>query len=172
MSIAATFRVGDKVSVPLPVGRVYGTVIEDRGPLGVARRHLFKVAVPNDPYEQEEFLVSDEEIQHLEPHEEAELQQTISHAGMVDFLVHGGLISILQRNSPEPVWLRRNSFGNVTYTFVAGYSGTGGQPAPRNALLGEKIIAVKKPEVIDFMRSLGLPDAMAETVVAKVGIAN
>ncbi len=138
---AATFKVGDKVWIPLAVGRACGTIIEDRGPLGVSGQRSFRVSVPNDPYVADEFLVQEGEIQHLDDKDQAQMRVKLSADAIEDFLISGGLISILHHNSPERVWLRPDSQGNLTYTFIEGYSATGGQPAPRWALHGEKVFA-------------------------------
>jgi len=172
-SVTGQFQVGEKVWVPLAVGRAIGTIIEDRGPLGVSGQHLFRVSVPNDPYTPEEFLVQEDEISQLDDADQEQLQIQLSADAVMEYLIHGGLVSILQRNSPKPVWLRRGLQGNVTFTFIEGYSATGGKAAPRNALRGEKVFAAQntKNEVIEFIKSFGLDSTQARHVVSAVGTA-
>lgn len=164
-----SIEVGDIVWVPLAVGRAYGTVVEDRGPLGVGGKRLFKVSVPSDPYEPETFTVGEDEVRRLSEMERRELSDRLSPDAVKRFLVQGGLLAILVRNSNRPVWLRRDTLGNVTLTFVEGYSTTGGAIPPTNSLRGERIAAPKKKRVIDFLQSFGLSPEDAADVVAKMG---
>jgi len=167
----ADFRIGDKVWVPVPTGRACGTVIEDRGHLGREGLRLFHVSVPNHPFSADVFLVAEDEIDHVTEDEQAAFQARLDPEAIKDFLVHGGLISILVRNGPEPVWLRSGPHGNVTETYIEGYSATGGESPPLFALHGEKIFAPKRDNVLRFVKSFGLSDNDAEDVVRKVGIA-
>ena len=170
-SVTTGFTQGDKVWVPLPAGRICGTVAEDRGPLGRNGEHLYIVEVPNDPFAREEFLLRGSEIKPLSEQEQHDLFDRLSSEAIRKFLIHGGLVSILVRDSPEPVWLRLDAKGNVTFTFIEGYSGTGGKASPRFALHGEKIFINKKSEVIDFVKSFGISEAMAKEIVSAVGTA-
>lgn len=167
--VIATFKAGDKVWVPLAVGRVCGTIIEDRGRLGVSGQHLFRVSVPRDPYAPEDFLLQESELSHLDQEELEQLETPLPLDAIMDFLINGGLVSMLQRNSRKPVWLRRDSRGNLTFTFIEGYSATGGQPAPRGALHGERVFAPMQPQVVEFIKSFGLDLSQANHVVSAVG---
>jgi hypothetical protein len=170
-SSAVDFHVGDKVWVPVPLGRASGTVIEERGPLGRGGRNLYRVAVPNHPYSIDVFLVDEEEIEHLTESEQAALQERLDPRAVKDFLIHGGLFSILARNSPAPVWLRRGPRGNITFTYIEGYSATGGEAPPALALHGEKVFSQKREAVVRFLKSFGLTGPDAEETVMKVGVA-
>jgi hypothetical protein len=86
--------------------------------------------------------------------------------------VNGGLISILQHNSPAPIWLRRDPHGNITYTFIEGYSTTGGKPAPIYALVGEDIFQGKRDDVAEFLKSFGLSPQAANNVISDVGVSH
>lgn len=169
--ISTDFKVGDKVWVPVPLGRVPGIVIEERGNLGRGGRKVFRVTVPNHPYSADVFLVDEDEIDHLTETEQAALQEHLDPTAIKDFLIHGGLISILVRNSPEPVWLRRGPGGQLTYTYIEGYSATGGEVPPMFALHGEKIFTPKREAVGRFLKSFGLTDQDAEVVMRTVGVA-
>ena len=40
------YRVGDRVTFEFGGGKVIGTIIEDRGDIGVGGRHLYQIEVP------------------------------------------------------------------------------------------------------------------------------
>jgi hypothetical protein len=168
IATAARFRKGDPVWVNQIQGRVRGTVVEDRGPLGVEGRRLYRVNVSDDPYVSEEFLVREEEI---EPATQGDAGIGLSTPAIVDYLKTGGLLAILSRNSPTPIWLRRDSHDNVTFTFTAGHSEVGGKPAPQFVLEGEKIFSPKLGEVIEFLTSFGLSRSQARQVIREIGTA-
>lgn len=167
---SADFKVGDKVWVPMPLNRVCGTVTEDRGHLGRGGRRLYYVSVPNHPYNTHELLVSADEIDHLTAEEQAVLYEPLASEEIKQFLINGGLMSILVHNSAEPVWLRRGPRGNVTHTFIEGYSTTGGAIPPPSALHEEKISASQRNAVIRFVKTFGLNDSDAENVVNQFGV--
>jgi hypothetical protein len=167
---STNIHVGDKVWIPLVAGRICGTITEDRGPLGADGSRLFRVVVPNDPYQSDEFTVQEEEITPLAPAELATLQKKLSTGDIAQFLISGGLIAILVRNSPERVWLRRDANGNIAFTYVEDYGVVGGRPAPQFALFGESIFEPQKNSVLDFIRSFGLNRQQAEQVIDAVGV--
>lgn len=49
-SDTAEFHVGDRVSFRLTLERVEGTIIEDRGPIGMGGRRLYGVEVEYEPH--------------------------------------------------------------------------------------------------------------------------
>jgi len=58
------FKEGDRVAVPLGARMVDGEVIEDRGPIGVNGRRLFRVRLAQDGDESDrEFEVPEEDLQ-------------------------------------------------------------------------------------------------------------
>lgn len=71
----------------------------------------------------------------------------------------------------EAVWRCPQRGGGVTYTYSARRGVVGGRAVPLAAMLGEKICAPKKGEVIHFLKGYGLDQAGAERIVAKVGTA-
>ena len=46
---ARRFRVGDRVTFKFGISRVTGTIIEDRGPIGVKGQRLFAIRFKMDP---------------------------------------------------------------------------------------------------------------------------
>ena len=159
------YHVGDKVWIPLPARPVCGIVKEDRGNLGVGGRRLYHVDVSDDPYTTQRFLMGEDEMQ---PYDAKDVDK-LSTEEMIDYLIHAGLISIFQRNSSNRVWLRRDSAGNVTYTYIEEYGETGGQPAPSRAVIGQKIFEPAEDKVRQFVQSFGLSEEQAQFVIEKVG---
>lgn len=170
-SATAGFSLGDQVWVPLAVGRALGVIVEDRGPLGRNGERLYVAAVPNDPHLKEEFLLREHEIARISDEEKRELVGRFAPEAIRDYLINGGLLSMLVRNSPEPVWLRRGPNNNLTFTYIEGYSQTGGKPAPQYALARERIFTPMKSKVVEFVESLGISHSMAEDVVNAIGTA-
>ena len=166
------FKVGDMVSVPAPLRREVGMIIEDRGHLGIGGRRLFRVEVPNHPYSTNTLVVDEDEIQHATESEQAELQQQLDPAEIKEFLIDGGLVGMLIRHTPQRVWLLRVPQGVMMFTYIEGYSVTGGEYPPTTALHGEKISASKRDAVIRFIQSFGLSKSNAEDVVRKIGVAS
>lgn len=167
--MSTDIHIGDTVWIPLASGKVFGTIVEDRGPLGKDGQHLYRVVVPNDPFVSDEFTVQAQEIERMGDAERASLLRPLHADAVTEYLSSGGLVSILLRNSPERVWLRRSPDGSLTYTFIEGFSVTGGRPAPQSALYGERIFKPKLEEVLDFLRSFGLSKSQAQQVVNQVG---
>jgi hypothetical protein len=167
---STNIHVGDKVWIPLVAGRVCGTITEDRGALGADGSRLFRVVVPDDPYQSDEFTVQEEEITPLAPAELATLQKKLSAADITEYFIGGGLVAILVRNSPERVWLRRDTNGNIAFTYIEDYGIVGGRPAPQFALFGESIFEPQKNDVVEFIRSFGLSRQQAEQVIHAVGV--
>lgn len=165
------FHVGDKVWVPLIAERACGIIKEERGPFGRGGEQIYVVSVPNDPYEPRDISRSESELQRLSKEEERQLYESLAPDDVVKYLSDGGLLFMLVRNAPSPIWLRRDSRGNITYTFLEGYSKTGGKAPPLYVLHGERIFKPKVSEVIEFIKSFGLNDEQAHKVVKSVGTA-
>lgn len=166
------FHVGDRVKVQLGPRKLTGMISEDRGPIGVRGRRLFQVQVPTDPYEPMILEVAEDEIEAIPPG--AEEPQGLTNKEMIDYLMNGGLISILQANLTggrrQPVaWLCRDQFGNVTHTFYAERGMVGGQVVPSRALHDNRVFTPRKDAVLGFLRSFGLSLPEAEQVIAEVG---
>lgn len=148
-----------------------GVVVEDRGPIGVNRRRLFSVRVPNDPYD--EFLVEMAEDE-LAPATNG--VQTISKAEVVDYLKNSGLIQILRMNPSEGkneprVWLTRDSLGNVVHTFSAERGIVGGGTIPFAAIYDYRISTAKRDEVLAFLMTFGLSKREANQLIEAIGTA-
>jgi hypothetical protein len=62
------FKVGDWISLPHGgTGTVLGRVIEDRGPIGVKGRRLFRIEITWDDREPDRFEMPEEEMVLAEP---------------------------------------------------------------------------------------------------------
>ena len=85
------------------------------------RRHLFQIDIPMDPFEPMSVELPADEIEAIPPG--AEVTRPIDKQRVIDYLVNGGLISILRsnlsggKNQPR-VWLCLDQLGNVTHTFI------------------------------------------------------
>src|SRR3954465_4682700 len=86
---APRFRTGDWVSFPFGTRRVFAQVIEDRGPLGVNRRRLYRVRLDEGEGEPDAFEIPEEDLTAAAPPDKA---AALRH------LKEGGLVAILQSN--------------------------------------------------------------------------
>ena len=170
---AAAFHVGDRVKFPLVTQTVRGVIVEDRGPLGVGGRRLYRVEVPLDPDEPMFYTMPEND---LRPDEDWETRRTaLTKEKVIRYLKGGGLISILQRNTSggkhQPrVWLSLDQLGNVTYTFDADRGIIGGETVPFWTL-HENSKILKAEKVLQFLATFGLNRQEAEEVVRAVGTA-
>lgn len=170
----AAFQVGDRVRIDLGRRKLTGVIVEDRGAIGVQGRRLFQVSIPIDPFEPMMMELPEDEMEAVSA--EAEAASPMDKQKIIDYLVHGGLVSILHsslsggRNQPR-VWLCRDQLGNVTHTFVPERGVIGGQFVPLGALHHDKIAKVKREPVVSFVESFGLSRQEAEKIVAEVGTA-
>jgi hypothetical protein len=142
--------------------------VEDQGAIGKDRLHLYRVEIPQDPEEPMNWHVSEEEIRPAGPPTEEEL--SLAKPEIIDFLKIGGLRSILRAGMTRerilpPVWLTRDTLGNVTFTFVKERGLRGGTVVPRGALMWKKIAPEKRDEVLEFVQTFGLSREEAEDVV-------
>ena len=161
---APRFKVGDWASFRYGSRQVWAQIIEDRGPIGVNRRRLYRVRIGDEQTEEVTFEVPDDELAPVEQ----------DRAKMIEYLKNGGLISILRSNlgggcDQPKVWLSFNAHGNLSHTFIAGRGFVGGKTVPFFALQGNQIFAPKSDEVIAFLSDLGLTHAEAKDVVQLVG---
>lgn len=60
---ASTFRVGEQVRFHIGNHVLSGVVAEDRGPLGVGGRHLYRVTVEMDAAHTSEYELSSDELE-------------------------------------------------------------------------------------------------------------
>jgi hypothetical protein len=140
-------------------------VVEDRGPLGVGRRRLYRVRLDQDPDEPVFFEMPEE---HLEP------APSLDKRRIIRYLKEGALVTILRanlsggRNQPQ-VWLTSTAQGEPTYTFIAERGLVGGETIPFFALNGDKLFTPKEGEVIRFLTSFGLSRTEAKDVIRTVG---
>ena len=169
--MSQAFRVGDRIRAPRGRGVAIGTVVEDRGALGVNGGHIYRVLLSMDPEDPESFEYPAEELRPFAgepPFGPADTRR------LVRYLRHGGLVSILRANMAggkyQPrAWLCRDTLGNVTHTFYEERGLVGGQTVPFFALSGEKIFEPKREQVIAYVESFGLSRADAEAIVRRIG---
>lgn len=169
-----SFRVGDRVKIPLGSKGVIGIVTEDRGPIGYHGRRLYQVRAAMDPLETTIFELPEEDIEHLGDVEGGEGE--LDRKKIQDYLVNGGLISILQSNvsgarSQPRVWLHPDSLGNVTHTFDGEIGGVGGAAVPFAAVHNYRVFTPKQDEVLSLLQSFGLDRRTAEKIIEQVGTA-
>ena len=168
------FHVGDRVRVDFGRRKLTGVIVDDRGAIGAQGRHLFQVDIPMDPFEPMSVEVPEDEIEAIPPG--TEVTGPIDRQRIVDYLVNGGLISILRsnlsggKNQPR-AWLCLDQLGNVTHTFVPDRGVMGGQLVPIGAVHDDKVFAPKRDSVLSFVESFGLNHKEAEKVIAGVGTA-
>ena len=165
----ASFRVGDRVTVPFGPRRLRGFIVEDRGRVGAGGRRLFRVRVPMEPSEPLSLEV---------PAEELRIEETpadLDKPDILDYLKRGGLVAILLSNTSggkcQPrAWLCADSYGNVTHTFTEELGQVGGRTVPFGALHeNSKVFLPRKEEVLSFLEGFGLTQREAESVVRSVG---
>jgi len=160
------FTIGHWVSFEYGLRRVWAQIIEDRGPLGVNGRWIYRVRVDDDPEsgESDRFEVPEDDLAPGEP----------DKAAVIEALKRGGLLTILRYNlggAPEKprAWLTFDSRGNLVPTFDKYKGLIGGEVVPFFALQGYQIFTPKVDEVLNFLPSFGLSRAEAKEVVQSVG---
>jgi hypothetical protein len=169
-----SFHVGDRVRVDFGRRKLSGVIVEDRGTIGVKGRRLFQVDIPMDPFEPMSVELPEDEMELIPPG--ADGTQPMDKQKIIDYLIHGGLVSILRsnlsrgRNQPR-VWLCPDQLGNVTHTFIPERGVVGGQVVPFSALHEDKVFAPSLDSVRSFLQSFGLNRQEAEKVVSELGTA-
>lgn len=164
---AERFHRGDWVTFRYGTKNLFAQIVEDRGPLGINRRHLYRIRVTRDIGEEDSFELPEEELEAASPP---------NKEAIAAYLKAGGLAAILQAHlckQPElpKVWLTFTPRGGVTHTFVPERSFLGGAVIPFFALREGKIATAKKEEVVSFLMHFGLNRGEAESIVAAVGTA-
>jgi hypothetical protein len=94
-----------------------------------------------------------------------------------EFLVSGGLVEILRRNShgtlSEPIWLRLLESGQVQFTFLTQPGGVGGAIPPGFAVIEESgswaVRETQRVAVEQYIVSLGLDEQAARVILNDVG---
>jgi hypothetical protein len=169
-----SFRVGDRVRIDFGRRKLIGEIVEDRGAIGGHGRRLFQVDIPMDPFEPMSVELPEDEMESIPPG--AEGNWPMDSRKIADYLINGGLVSILRsnlsggKNQPR-VWLCLDQLGNVTHTFIPERGVVGGRPVPLSALHEDKVFAPKLASVLSFIQSFGLDRQAAEKVVSVVGAA-
>jgi hypothetical protein len=161
------FRVGDWVSMPGATSRAFAQIIEDRGPIGVNGRRLYRVRYDINPEEPHLFEMPEDELEPTVPPD---------RAAVIRYLKGGGLLDILRSNlgggpNQPRAWLTFTSEGDATHTFDASRGVLGGKTVPFFGLHEYKVFTGKREQVIDFLMSFGLTRAEAEDIIQAVGTA-
>jgi hypothetical protein len=170
----AKFKVGDRVRFDhFKYPYLRGTIVEDRGPLGVDGRRLYVVSKPSDPFDPELRTISEDRLE-LDRTPPAPLEK----AEIIQFLENGGLIWILMSNpsgegrTDPRVWLCRDQLGGVVFTFASERGQVGGAPVPFAAFWDSAHIrAEKRDEVAAYLLTFGLTPGEADEVIQAVGVA-
>ena len=161
------FRVHDKVEFTFGTRRVKGFVEEDRGPLGVGGRRIYRVRLDMDPYDSMYFELSEDDLE-----ASPEPDSPLTKEEVCDYLQTGGLMLML-RSGPDDrspqVWLRRDNLGNVTHTHVKDRGLVGGATPPVFAFSDSKVCEGKRHEVAKFIMSFGLSEDEANAVIDEIG---
>src|SRR5216110_3139550 len=161
------FKVGDWVAFPYGTRNLVAQVVEARGPLGIHRRHLYRILVAGESTEPDSFEMPEDELAAATPPDSAAIAK---------YLTEGGLVAILRSHlgggqNPPKVWLTYTARGDVIHTFVAERGVVGGATVPFFALQGGNVFTDKQDQVVDFLTSFGLTQPEAQEVVARVGTA-
>lgn len=169
---ANRISVRDQVRFTLGTASVQGVVVDDRGPIGAGKVHIFRIRVSNDPYDDDVFEMPEDEIEVID--QDTSKTDTITASEAKEYLERGGLIRILRAGSSggkthSHAWLRRDSLGNVTHTFSPDRGDVGGAIIPLLALRTHRVLTPKRDEVLNFLTAFGLPLGDAEHVLEAVG---
>jgi hypothetical protein len=161
------FKVGDWVAFRFGARDVTARVIEDRGPIGVKGRRLYRISIASELGEPDAFELPGVD---LEP---APLPDSTA---VMNYLKGGGLVAILRTNlggGPDQprAWLTYTPSGKVTHTLLADQGLIGGAPVPFFALHEYKVFTGKQDQVLTFLKSFGLSQTEAGEVLAAVGMA-
>lgn len=167
-SRALPFHEGDRVRFDFGGHQVTGKIIEDRGPLGVRGRRLYRVELPMDPYDPHIVSLAEDETELVPP---GEPPPVLDRKKVIDYLPYA-LGSLLEANVPRKipppsVWLCLDNLGNITYTFNPERGLLGGESPPLAAVRNNKIVANKRDAVASFLESFGLSPNEAERVMRK-----
>jgi hypothetical protein len=163
---APRLKIGDWVSFPYGTRRVWAQVIEDRGPLGVNGRRIYRIRLGEESGESIAFEVPEDDLAPVHADKDV----------IIEYLKRGGLIAILQSNlvggRDQPrAWLAFDPQGRLIHTLSRERGLIGGATVPFFALQEYHIFTPKSGEVNDFLTSFGLSRTEAEDVVRSVGTA-
>ncbi len=166
-----SLSVSDTVRFTLGTTPMRGVIIDDRGPIASQGLRIYRIRVPNAPYDDQVFEMPEDE---LSPDSHRDLPITTD--AIVNYLQHGGLLRILRSNlsggrSQPRVWLSRDTLGNVVHTFLEGPGHIGGATVPFYALHNDRILTPKLDEVTEFLKTFGLSQEDAKRVTKTVGTA-
>lgn len=151
-----------------------GVIVDDRGPIGAGKVRIFRIRVPNDPYDDDVFEMPEDEIEVVD--QSVSQSGTIPPSDAMEYFERGGLLRILRAGmsggkTQRCAWLCRDSLGNVTHTFSPDRGSVGGAVIPFLALYGNRVFTPKRRDVLRFLRAFGLSTHNAEHVLQIVGTA-
>ena len=167
-----TITIGTNVCFTIGTTSRCGTVVDDRGPIGFNNTRIFKIKIPNDPYDDMYVELPEDELEFSQ----ADLDSALPETAVINYLKNGGLLSILAlnisdgKNHPK-VWLRQDSLGNAIYTLIEERGEIGGSTVPYRALHDNKIFLPKLKDVLEFVRSFDLSLPKAKDVTTTIGTA-
>ena len=158
------FRLGDWVTFKYGVRPVFAQIIEDRGPLGVGRRRLYRIRLAREFDESPSFEMPEDEMEKVVPDKVAVMQ----------YLKQGGLKKILLANTQggpiqnQPkVWLTYDPRGEISHTFEAELGLVGaGATVPFLGSLDRRY----RERVILLLQSFGLTEDEAKEVMDAEGL--
>ena len=161
---------GDHVQFTSGNTSVRAIVVGDRGPIGANKNRILQIRVPDAPYEDEVFEMSEDQLTVID--QETSRGSPIRVDESREYFANGGLVQILRAAAEgrTAAWLCRNSLGNLTHTFSPDRGIVGGAIIPTNALHGHYIFRPKRDEVLDYLSTFGLSRTDAEQVIRSVGL--
>jgi hypothetical protein len=157
------FRLGDWVTFHYGAWPVVAQIIEDRGPLGVGRRRLYRIRFDQELNEPISFEMPEDDMEKAVP----------DRAAILRYLKGGGLMEILKTNTQGgPIqnqprgWLTFGPQGEVTFTFTAERGLVGcGATVPFQGWVPHR-----QEHVLPFLQSFGLTREEAEEVMEAAGL--
>jgi hypothetical protein len=161
------FKVGDWVTFPYGTRNLIAQVVEERGPLGIRGRHLYRIRPAGETESPDSFEMPEDELAAATPPDKN---------SVVTYLKRGGLVAILSSNlnggPHQPrAWLTYTRRGELIHTFSPDRGVVGGATVPFFALHQGKVFAGKEGEVLTFLRSFGLNHPEAQDIIGAVGTA-
>lgn len=161
------FHVGDWVAFRFGTSDLFAQVAEERGPLGINRRQLYRIQVDRDGDEPDSFELPEDELRAAAPPDKT---------AIVSYLASGGLVKILQSNlnggrEQPKVWLTFSPRGEVSHTFVPERGIVGGAPVPFFALHEGKVFKGKESDVAHFLGGFQLNRDEVDSILKRVGMA-
>ena len=165
-------RVGDRVAFDWVFNHLVGIVVEITAPILPGKKRLIRVSVPNDPYEEETYPITIDDISAVG--DEIPTPEAITNAEAFDY-IQNSLLSIIYAGYDEHryarVWLKReHGNGFLTHTYVPDRGMLGGGGVPYDVLWNNKLKQSRLDEVRTFLKSFQLAHEQVESIIHKIGI--